>query len=278
MTVLTERERKGAEPNASPGTPTVAGETNTYRTTARIVGAMYLAGFVVGITGIVLIQSVLGAPDHLATLPANSMLLAIAAVLWLMAAAWDAAHGVLMFPVLKQHNERVAVGYLGFRIMDGLIIAIMVLFVLIQIPIGSAYLDAGASDASSLQALSSVFMQAQLDAYNIAMTTLGISGLILCYSFYKSNLVPRLLAVWGLVGYAVILGGSVVEVLGFDLLSIHAIPGGLWEVFVGVWLIAKGFNPSALASSSIGPERDGVLAGVHQPAAVPSNDRVTSKL
>ena len=221
-------------------------KTNAYRTTARIVGAMYLAGMVVGITGIVLIQSILGAPDHLATLPANSMLLAIAAVLWLMAVAWDAAHGVLMFPILKQHNsERIAVGYLGFRIMDALFIAIMVLFILIQIPIGSEYLNAGASDASYLRSLSTVFMQAQLDAYNIAMTTLGISGLILCYSFYKSKLVPRILAVWGLVGYAVILCGSMVEVLGFNLLSIHAIPGGLWELFIGVWLIVKGFNPPA---------------------------------
>jgi hypothetical protein len=244
---------------------------NTYRTTARIVGAMYLAGFVVGITGIVLIQSILGAPDHLATLPASSMLLAFAAVLWLMAAAWDAAHGVLMFPVLKQHNsERIAVGYLGFRIMDGLIIAIMVLFILIQIPIGSEYLNAAGSDASYLQALSTVFMQAQLDAYNIAMTTLGISGLILCYSFYKSKLVPRLLAVWGLVGYAVILCGSVLEVLGFNLLTIHAIPGGLWEVFIGVWLIVKGFDPSAFASESANPD-DGVLTGVRQPTVVPSN-------
>src|ERR671912_1849073 len=250
---------------------TTNGTTNTYRTTARIVGAMYLAGFVVGITGIVLIQSSLGAPDHLATLAANSMLLAITAVLWLMAAAWDAAHGVLMFPILKQHNsERMAVGYLGFRIMDGLIIAIMVLFVLVQIPIGSKYLNAGASDASSLQALSTVFMQAQLDAYNIAMITLGISGLILCYSFYKSRLVPRILSVWGLVGYAVILGGSVLEVLGFNLLSIHAIPGGLWEMFIGVWLIVKGFNPSAFPSEPINPD-DGVLTGVDQPALVPSN-------
>src|SRR5215210_163790 len=232
-------------------TMTREGKMNTYRTTARIVGAMYLAGFVVGIGGIVLIQSVLGAPDHLATLPANSLLLAIGAVLWLMAAAWDAAHGVLMFPILKQHNsERIAVGYLGFRIMDGLIIAIMVLFILIQIPIGSEYLNATGSDTSSLQALSTVFMQAQLDAYNVAMTTLGIAGLILCYSFYKSKLVPRILAVWGLVGYAVILGGSVVEVFGFNLLTIHAIPGGLWEVFIGVWLIVRGFNPSAFASDS----------------------------
>ena len=253
------------------------GKTNTYRNTARIVGAMYLAGFVVGIGGFVLIQSILGAPDHLATLPANSMLLAIAAVLWLMAAAWDAAHGVLMFPVLKQHNsERIAVGYLGFRIMDGLIIAIMVLFILIQIPIGSEYLNAGASDSSYLQALSTVFMQAQLDAYNIAMTTLGISGLILCYSFYKSKLVPRLLAVWGLIGYATILCGSVLEVLGFNLQTIHAIPGGLWEVFIGVWLIVKGFNPSAFAFESASPD-DGVLTGVHQSSVVPSNGHVTSK-
>ena len=226
----------------------VEGKMNTYRTTARIVGAMYLAGFVVGIGGLVLIQSILGAPDHLATLPANSMLLAIGAVLWLMAAAWDTAHGVLLFPILKRHNERIAVGYLGFRIMDALFIAIMVLFILIQIPIGSEYLRAGASDASYLQALSTVFMQAQLDAYNIAMTTLGISGLILCYSLYRTKLIPRLLAVWGLVGYATILCGSVLEVLGFNLLTIHAIPGGLWEVFIGVWLIAKGFNSSAFVS------------------------------
>ena len=224
------------------------GKTNTYRTTAKIVGAMYLGGFVVGIGGLALTRSVLGAPDHLATLPANSTLLAIGAVLWLMAVAWDAAHGVLMFPILKRHNERIAVGYLGFRIMDALFIAIMVLFILVQIPIGSEYLSAGASDASHLRALSTVFMQAQLDAYNIAMTTLGISGLILCYSFYKTKLVPRLLAVWGLVGYATILCGSVLEVLGFDLLSIHTIPGGLWEMFTGVWLIAKGFNPSAFVS------------------------------
>ena len=268
--MFTERKRKEAEPNTSSSTPTGAEGTNTYRTTARIVGAMYLAGFVVGIGGLVLIQSILGAPDHLAALPANSMLLAFAAVLWLMAAAWDAAHGVLMFPILKQHKERIAVGYLGFRIMDALFIAIMVLFILVQIPIGSEYLNAGASDTSYLQALSAVFMQAQLDAYNIAMITLGISGLILCYSFYKTKLVPRFLAVWGLVGYAVILGGSVVEVFGFNLLTIHAIPGGLWELFIGVWLIVKGFNPSAFASGPANPD-DGVLTGIRQPAVVPSN-------
>jgi hypothetical protein len=225
-------------------------KTNTYRMTARIVGAMYLAGFVVGVGGNVLIQSILGAPDHLATLPANSMLLAIGAVLWLMAVAWDAAHGVLMFPVLRPYNERIAVGYLGFRIMDAAFIAIMVLFILIQIPLGSEYLKAGASDTSSLQALSTVFMQGQLYAYDIGMITLGIAGLMLCYTLYRAKLVPRPLAIWGLVGYAIIFCGMVSDVMGSGLGLVSSIPGGLWEVFIGVWLIAKGFNASAFVSDS----------------------------
>src|SRR3954471_14569988 len=128
--------------------------TNIYRTTARVVGVIYLAGFVVGIGGFGLFQSILGAPNYLATVSANSMLLAIGAILWLMAVVGDAAHGVLMFPILKQHNERIAVGYLAFRIMDAVFIAIMVLFVLLQIPLGSAYLNAAAPDAPALQALS----------------------------------------------------------------------------------------------------------------------------
>src|SRR5215218_8491797 len=89
----------------------------SHRTTARIVGVIYLAGMVVGVGGNILVQSVLGAPDHLAALPANSMMVAIGAVLWLLAAAGDAAHGILMLPVLKSHGERIAFGYLGARIM-----------------------------------------------------------------------------------------------------------------------------------------------------------------
>jgi hypothetical protein len=58
----------------------------------------------------------------------------------------------------------------------------------------------------------------------------------------------------------------VLEVFGLDLLTIHAIPGGLWELFIGVWLIVRGFNPSAFASESANPD-DGDLTGVRQPAA-----------
>ena len=239
---------------------------NTYRTTARVVGILYVAGLVVGIGGIVLIQSILGAPDPLANIAANSMLMAIGAILWLTAVAGDAAHGILMFPILKQqHSERIAIGYLGFRIVNAVFIAVMVLFILLQIPLASEYLRAGSPNTANLQALSTVFVEGRLYAYNLGMGAVGIASLMLCYVFYKAKLVPRLVAVWGLIGYAILLCGSVLEVLGFALLDIHAIPGGLWELFIGVWLIVKGFNPSAFASESATSD-DGGGIGVRQPA------------
>jgi Domain of unknown function (DUF4386) len=236
---------------------------NNYRMTARIVGVLYLAGMVVGIGGNLFIQSILGAPDHLSTIAANSTLLAMGVVLWLSTVAGDAAHGILMFPVLKPHSERAAVGYLGARIIDATFIAVMALLILVQIPLGIEYLNAGSSDTSYLQALSAVFTEANLYAYEFAMITVGVAGLILCSMFYRAQLVPRLLAVWGLIGYAILLLGSVLQVLGFNLNSIQAIPGGLWELFIGVWLIAKGFSsppiPSEPSSSSMTPESS--LAG-----------------
>ena len=220
---------------------------SSYRKTAITVGAIYLAGMVVGVGGNVLVQSILGAPDHLAALSANSMLVAFGALLWLLAVAGDAAHGILMFPVLKQFSERIAFGYFGARIMDAIFVGIMALFILFQLPLGSEYMKAGPSDTSYLQGLSAVLMQGQLYAYHFGMITVGFAGLMLNYLFYRAHLLPRILGVWGLVGYAVILGGSVLEVMGFKLNLIHTLPGGLWELFIGVWLIAKGFSAPAIA-------------------------------
>jgi hypothetical protein len=220
-------------------------ETNQYRTTARVVGVIYLLGFVVGIVGDRMIQSIIGTPDHLSTVFAGSLTVAIGAVLWLMAVLGDATHGVLMFPVLKQHSERLAIGYLAARIVDAVFNAIMVLFLLIQIPLGSEYLKTVGAGASYLQALSTVSIQASQYAYAIGMSALGVSGLVLCYGLYKAKLVPRFFAIWGLLGYGIIFVGMVSQILGSGLGLMSSLPGGLWEVFMGVWLIVKGFNSSA---------------------------------
>jgi hypothetical protein len=222
------------------------GEMNTYRATARVVGVLYILGFVVGISG-----SALGAPGQLETVSAKSMMIAIGALLWVIAAAGDAAHGVMMFPILKQNNERIALGYFGARIVEAAIIAVSALFILLQIPLGSEFLKASASETPYLQSLSALFTQSQVYTYQIGMVVLGIAGLTLCYGLYRAKLIPQVFIIWGFIGYLSFLGGSVLEILGFNLQLLHTIPGGLWEMSIGVWLIAKGFNSSAFVSQSV---------------------------
>ena len=211
------------------------------RTIARVIGVLYLAGMVLGIGGNILIQSILTTAHPLPAIAASGVLLGIGAVGWLLTVAGDVAHGVLMFPILRRRSELSAVGYLAARIADGVLIAVMTLLIVAQVPVGAQFLKAGA-DAASLGALSAVLTEANLYAYDLAMASVGVAGLILCRAFLRCGLIPKPLALWGLAGYAIILVGSVVQVLGFELSSLHAILGGLWELFIGVWLIVKGFS------------------------------------
>src|SRR5688572_9276377 len=168
-----------------------------------------------------------------------------------------------MFPILRQHGERIAFGYLGYRIVDAVFIGLWILFLLLQIPLGREYLDA--ADTASLRALSAVSLQASEYAYQIAMIFVGLAGLLLCSVFYRARLVPRLVAAWGLAGYAIHLGGAVLELLGFNLGLIPVLPGGLWELFIGVWLIARGFSaptvPLERTASPATPGRTSPAAG-----------------
>jgi hypothetical protein len=218
---------------------------NTYSTTAKVVGALYILGFVVGIAG-----SVLGTPGQLDTVTARSMMIATGAFLWVLAAAGDALHGVMIFPILKENNERIALGYFGARIVEAAIIAVSALFILLQIPLGAEFVKAGASETSYFQSLSALFVQSQAYTYQIGMVALGMAGLTLCYGFHRAKLVPQFFIIWGFIGYVSFLGGSMLEILGFNLQLLHTLPGGLWEMSIGVWLIVKGFHPVAFISDS----------------------------
>lgn len=241
---------------------------NTFRTTARVVGVVWLVGFVLAVVGNGVIQSILGAPDYLSKVSANSMQVAIGGLVMLVCAAAEVALGVLMFPVFKRYSERIGLGYFSAKILDAVFFAIWVMFLLIQIPLGSEYLKAGAAGTSYLQALSTVSIQVSQYAYQISQIAVVLAGFLLCYMFYRTKLVPRWMAVWGLVGYAILLGGSVLEVLGFNLQLIQTIPGGLFELFICVWLIAKGFDFSALDSP---PTRTSNRAEPLAPRPVPAS-------
>ena len=75
----------------------------------------------------------------------------------------------------------------------------------------------------------------------------GASGIIFAFLLYRSKLVPRPLAVLGLIGYPVLLAGAALAMFGVTDVQqgtgmLAMLPGGLFELFLPIWLLAKGFS------------------------------------
>jgi hypothetical protein len=196
---------------------------NPARLTARWVGVLMLSAFLLYGIGSMLATSA-AAPDS----GGASLLLTTGAVMMLLNSAAVIAIGVLMLPILRPRAPIIAAGYLATRIFEGVVLAIGVI---------------------SLLTLSATAVAGNFLAYNIAMTGLGIGSLFFCVALFRSRLVPRFLAAWGFVGYASFALGCVLELLGFAGAGlVSTIPGGLFELFFAVWLIAKGFTPAAITA------------------------------
>jgi hypothetical protein len=202
------------------------------RTTARIVGILFLSGFLAYGIGSWIVGSVTASGGDIA-----GPTFLTGAALMLLNSAIVIGIGVLMLPILRPHNKAVAAGYLGTRIFEGVGLALGVVSLLVL---------------TGPAAIGVNFV-----AYNLAMAGLGIGSLFFCAVLLRSGLVPRFLAGWGFLGYALFAGGSLLELSGVAGAGlVGAIPGGLFEVAFGVWLIARGFRRTPTAGRSTAAPED----------------------
>ena len=204
--------------------PPVVRPDSGVRRTARIVGVLFLAGFLAYGVGNLIATGIVRSDDR-----SNSTALFVTgAALMLLNSAFVIGIGVLMFPILRPHNKAIAAGYLGTRIFEGVVLAIGVVSLIVLT--GSAAIHAN-----------SVF-------YNVAEAGLGIGSLFFCALLFRTKLVPRFLAVWGFIGYACFAVGTLLELSGITGAAlVAAIPGGLFELTFAVWLIVRGFATTATA-------------------------------
>jgi hypothetical protein len=131
--------------------------------------------------------------------------------------------GLLMYPVLKEVNPRLATWYPALRITECVVSAVCGVYLLARLQVVPNHL---------------------LWVY----VPTGIGGIILTHLLLVSRLVPRAIALLGLVGYALLTVGVPLDLLGLLDMSDGAglllvVPGGLFEVvFLPIWLITKGFS------------------------------------
>jgi len=206
---------------------------------SRLFGALFLAGFLVYGIGFGLVTSVTTAPDFLAGVAASSTILVAGAFLMLLNTAVDIGKGVLFFPIAERRGKRTALVYLAAITVQVVLLDLGVLFLLLLVPLSELATGPSSDGAAGI---ASLLTQANTIAFNIGQATLSFGGLFMTWFLFRAHLVPRVLAAWGVVGYAIHLTGAIADIFGLHVGLALSLPGGLFELALGVWLMAKGFN------------------------------------
>jgi len=228
-------------PRQAPPPSHVARPATPERTYGRLIGALFLAGFVTYGVGFGLVGSVTDEPDLLAGVSASQTTLMLGAFLMLLTTAVDIGKAVLFYPLLAKWDRRVGLTYLAAMVFEVTMMAVGSLFLLSLVPMAEQLRagDLGADLAASLGALA---VDGNAIAYQIGQAGLAFGAFFLCVLLYRTGLVPRWLAAWGAVGYVIHFAGASAELLGSPVSLVLLIPGGLFEVTFGVWLLVKGLG------------------------------------
>ena len=223
---------------------------NSYRKTARIVGVLFITAMVSGMVRYVLLDPILDAPDYLINLSANETQVIIGVVFFYILAAAVAGIAIVIYPILKKYNEALALGYVAARIIEAVLFIVAILTILTLWTLSQEFVKAGAPDASYFQAAGELLLAVRYWAYNVLWPiTLSLGGLMFYYLLYQSKLIPRWLSVWGFIG-AILFPVAWLSLFGPTISGPFLLPLVLNEMVLAVWLIVKGFNPSAIASES----------------------------
>jgi hypothetical protein len=157
-----------------------------------------------------------------------------------------------LYAVLKQRHPTLAISFVTARVMESVFIGVGILAVLTVVTLRQDYAAADEQSAAGLAAVGDGFLAMQEWTFNLGPAfVVGVgNGLILGYMMYRSGLVPRKLAMLGLVGGPLICLSGTAVIFGiieagsaWQLLA--TIPEFFWELGLGIYLIVKGFRAPA---------------------------------
>jgi len=233
------------------------------RKTALVVGVLFILTFITSIGAVFAYGSVLSDPNYITGAGADGRVF-LGAFLELMLILTNIGCAVVLFPVLKKQGEGLALSYVAARIVECTFILIGILSLLAIVTLRQT---ATTADAGALVLMGKALLAIKNWTFLLGPGfTDGIgTGLILGYLLYRSGLVSRRMALFGVIG-GPLLAASGAAVLfgvipqGSSLQGIATAPEFIWEAFLGLWLTFKGFSHLSVTSNNVRPVRvDGAL-------------------
>jgi len=234
------------------GTPTVDASTvqqrgagaASSRRTAVFVGLLFLTATAAFILAEAITSRVLGQPNFLATPSSETTALATAFLLFGQFGVVGIA--VLLFPLLKRHGEALALGHVAFRITELAATLVFLAVPLLSIELGTGLAD-GTVDRAASTTLGALLQAQHSVAILLIYLATAAAGICMTTLLFRSRLIPRWLAILGLITYPTLLMGTILDIFnvvnvthGIGLLAL--IPGAVFEFVLPVWLLVKGFR------------------------------------
>jgi hypothetical protein len=225
---------------------------DTSRKNAIIVGVLFIIATVASSLCVVISSSILDAPDYLGRVSGNERQMIVAALLMSIDVVAVVGIAVTMYPILKKHRETLALGYVAARMIEGVLHLVYVITLLLLLTLSQEFAQAGAPDASYYQTGGTLLLAASDWTFSLGLgLAFALSALILNYSLYRSELVPRWLSGWGFVGAALVLALFLLRLFGIHPAEILDLVIALQEMVFAVWLIVKGFNQPVVKDKEV---------------------------
>jgi hypothetical protein len=227
---------------------------SSHRKISLVTGVFFILTFISAIAGLILYAPVLNDPDYVLGAGADTR------VQWgafceVILAITNIGTAVALFPIVKRQNESFALGYVATRVLESTIIVVGMISVLSVVTLRQDFAGAAGADAASLttagQSLVAIHDWTFLFGPDFCA---GIgNGILLGYLMYTSGLVPRRMALLGVIGGPLAVVSATATLFGLieqtsapDFLL--TLPEIAWELSLGIWLIVRGFNPSVATS------------------------------
>lgn len=216
---------------------------------AKAVGALFIITMILGMIDAYTVAPILHA--SLADYYSNVPQFYIGAFSILFMSLGVVGIAILFYPILEKHNRIIAITYVCSRVMECLFLIIGVIVYFLLLNLSQEFIKAGSPDSSYFQTLANVAVEVRYSGYHVAMIILSIASIMLCYLLYKTRLIPRIISMVGIIGYALVFVSAPLDLLGMidttGTGGVLYVPGALFELLLlPIWLFIKGFNPVAV--------------------------------
>ena len=221
------------------------------RKIALVVGLLFLATFVTSIAAFFAYGPVLTDAHYIMGAGGDTRVF-LGAFLELLLIISNIGCAVVLFPLLKRQNEAIALGYVTARLVECTFLLIGILSVLTIVTLRQG---ASAADAGSLLTAGKLLLAVKNWTFLLGpgfMDGIG-TGLMLGWLMYRSGLVPRRVALLGVIGGPMLAASGIAVLFGLfkagsSLQDVATIPEFVWEAYLAIWLTLKGFNQVPLSA------------------------------